>query len=1151
LRFALHLPAALLLVLGATACGRTDLPDPSSPAYRETVAAFYRGVAAAQAGESGLAAAAFQRVTELVPGEPAGWADFGLIALQRRELEQAAERLEEARMLAPENGHIQLVSALVERERGRLDAATEHLRRAVELDPRSLQALYLLAQLVEQEGRSGSTLEAQQLIDRMLAVQPGNLVALLERARLAAKRRDLETLRQTLDRIGARADSLSFPLIAELGAVRTAGEAGDLGRAATLIPFLQTVLQLQPAYRDDEEAVLTSPSRTELLLTRFVRLPAPSAESAPADTGLMFVAETLSVGEGPAAWVHALWLSEEGPLALVTASRGTLWISPEPGQAEAFAFPGGASASPLSPSAVAPVDYNYDFRMDLVLAGPGGLRLLRQDDVGAFTDVTGEAVAAAIARAAYAGAWAADLDMEGDLDLVLARVEGGPVVLRNRGDGTFEAYPAFASVARLRDFVWADLDADGDPDAALLDAAGRLLVFRNGRYRVPQFQAYPLPDTLGSVHAIAAADMNQDATLDLILLGADGTLRRLSLNESGWETGVLARWPDFPTAGVASTRLFVADLDNNGDLDLVASTPQGSRAWLSAEPEPQHLPPIDVQITSVADISGDGRLDLIAVSSEGQALLLTNQGTKDYYSASIRPRAAQTTGDRRINSFGIGGEIEVRAGLLYQKQLIDGPVVHFGTGEHPLVDVARIIWPNGTVQPEFNLAAANETILTRQRLKGSCPWVFAFDGEKMQFVTDFIWRTALGLRINAQGNAAVIHAEDWIKIRGDQLVPRDGFYDVRITADLWETHFFDHVALMVVDHPEGTEVFVDERFTLPAPTPAVHAMQPLRPVAQAWDHAGRDVTALIRARDERFVDTFELGPYQGIAGEHYVEVALGDDVPTEGPLWLVASGWVYPTDASINVAVSQGDNRLPHGLQLEVPDGQGGWAIVEADLGFPAGKTKTMLIDLQDAFRPGTPRHVRLRTNMEIYWDRIAWAVGQPDAPITTRRILPATAELRYRGFSEVAQASRKAPELPNYSTITTTAPLWRDLVGFYTRFGDVRPLNEAVDDRYTIMNAGDELALRFPAPPPPRGGSTRDYVLIGDGWVKDGDYNTGFSTTVLPLPYHGMSDYARPPGRLEDDPAYRLHPEDWRDFHTRYVTPRDFHRALVPKRDQ
>ena len=60
--------------------------------------------------------------------------------------------------------------------------------------------------------------------------------------------------------------------------------------------------------------------------------------------------------------------------------------------------------------------------------------------------------------------------------------------------------------------------------------------------------------------------------------------------------------------------------------------------------------------------------------------------------------------------------------------------------------------------------------------------------------------------------------EDWVKVRGDQLVPRDGAYDLRITAELWETHFFDLVSLLVVDHPAGTEVFVDERFAVPPPT---------------------------------------------------------------------------------------------------------------------------------------------------------------------------------------------------------------------------------------------------------------------------------------------------------------------------------------------
>ena len=64
------------------------------------------------------------------------------------------------------------------------------------------------------------------------------------------------------------------------------------------------------------------------------------------------------------------------------------------------------------------------------------------------------------------------------------------------------------------------------------------------------------------------------------------------------------------------------------------------------------------------------------------------------------------------------------------------------------------------------------------------------------FVTDFLWRSPLGLRINAQATADVLMTEDWVKIRGDQLAPRDGAYDLRITAELWETHFFDLVSLL-------------------------------------------------------------------------------------------------------------------------------------------------------------------------------------------------------------------------------------------------------------------------------------------------------------------------------------------------------------------
>ena len=245
------------------------------------------------------------------------------------------------------------------------------------------------------------------------------------------------------------------------------------------------------------------------------------------------------------------------------------------------------------------------------------------------------------------------------------------------------------------------------------------------------------------------------------------------------------------------------------------STSDGSRVLLSAAAGAYHQVggALPGGITTAADLDGDGRLELIGRTAQGVAVV-QSKGTTRYRWQAIRPRAVTATGDQRINSFGIGGEVEVRSGLHAQKQVIATPVVHFGLGEAAGAEVARIIWPNGFPQSEFDLKA-DSTIGASQRLKGSCPWLFAWNGREMRFVTDFIWRSPLGLRINAQATADVQMTEDWVRIRGDQLAAHDGRYELAITAELWESHFFDHVSLLVVDHPAGTEAFVDERFAVP------------------------------------------------------------------------------------------------------------------------------------------------------------------------------------------------------------------------------------------------------------------------------------------------------------------------------------------------
>ena len=72
---------------------------------------------------------------------------------------------------------------------------------------------------------------------------------------------------------------------------------------------------------------------------------------------------------------------------------------------------------------------------------------------------------------------------------------------------------------------------------------------------------------------------------------------------------------------------------------------------------------------------------LLGLSADGQPVQAVNRGSKNYHWQIIRPRAKQATGDQRINSFGVGGEIEIRSGLLVQMQPITGPQMHFGLGE--------------------------------------------------------------------------------------------------------------------------------------------------------------------------------------------------------------------------------------------------------------------------------------------------------------------------------------------------------------------------------------------------------------------------------------------------------------------------------------
>jgi tetratricopeptide (TPR) repeat protein len=1126
---------------------RSSVPTPGTPAYEAVWTAWTNGLLALQTGDEKRAQSQLSLVTELLPNDAAGHADLALFYLRRGELEQAAAGLERAVALAPDNARIQALLALLESKRGDSAATIKYLRRALELSPNSLKARYALVQELERADENNLP-EVQKQLQELSTARPANRLATLELARVAARRGDRATLRRAVASLSKGAAALPAEVHEQL-AVTQKAVASNAPDAATQLIFLTNVLGPVPSFAQDRLELQSPPEEVGEPLESLLTLATPPSLAAPPDNSISFSAAPLfGAASKSREAIRAVYLGlNEAPAkgpplrpAVVTLGAGALSRVDAKSEAPIASFARGAN----EPNALAVADWSNDFELDLAVVGSGGVRLFAARDSGQFQDVTAKSgLPARVLKASYTGAWPFDVEADGDLDFVLASPTGAPLVVRNNSDGTFVEARPFAGLQGVRGSAIGDFDSDADCDIAFLDAKGTLRVFSNERSGAFSLISPSVPPSA----ALCVADTDRDGKLDLLLWGLDGTLRRVRIEPDGKPPLDELAKTTAPANGAA--RIFAGDFDLNGGIDILVSSGATAQILLSNETGVLAALPlaIPLAVQDVADLDADGRLDLLGLDAKKRAATLLGSGTQPYNFQFIRPRAKSIEGDGRLNSFGVGGSVELRVGTLFQKQLIAGPLVHFGIGPAKAVNAARLLWPNGVAQAEFDLGA-NQSVLAEQRLSGSCPFLWAWNGQKMAFVKDCNWDSPLGLKINAQDTAGVVATEDWVKVRGDQLQPRNGFLELSLTADLWEAHFFDHVSLLAVDRPASQEAWVDERFAIPIPPLQVQASGPLRPVKSARNDRGADVTQTVRELDSKYLDVGR-GRYQGVTRPHWVELDLSD-APANIPLWLIAEGWVHPTDSSINVALAQGKHAPPQSLSIQVADGRGGWRTVRSNLGFPSGKNKAVTLDLAGVFKPGTPRRLRLASNLEIYWDRLSWAEKKPTAAFKIQR-LQAEASLRYRGFSQIDARDASSPELPkSYAPDAGVGQKWSDLIGLYTRWGDVRELVQKVDDRYVIMNAGDEMTLRFRAPAPPRAGWKRDYVFISDGWTKDGNLNTGLSKTLLPLPSRKSPFYPAKAAPLRDDPIFKRFPNDWARFHTRFVAPRAFNSVMLPPRN-
>ena len=696
---------------------------------------------------------------------------------------------------------------------------------------------------------------------------------------------------------------------------------------------------------------------------------------------------------------------------------------------------------------------------------------------------------------------ALDIDDDRDLDLVLTADGAAPVVVLNDRLGRFHTAEirGFESGEPISGLLVIDLDKDGRADLVATRASGRLEGWRNatGRGAAPRpIVGEPWPIDGRDWACARAADLDLDTWPDLI--------------------GVPARGEP---AALAWAR-------NEGK--------RHSARLLALGPDPGfEARPIGF---ALADLAGDALPDVLIVGDGSAPRLAVNWGNGRHWLALDFSGRWKTSFDQmRSNPHGIGLRLALEGEGLnvpYDHTTPEAglgqsvaPVV-LGLGTHPSAALLRLRWPDGTMQCELNVAAGQVLpVAEHNRKTGSCPVLFTWNGARFVCLGDFLGGGGLGYLI-APGVYGQPDRDESVAIAPDQLRAEGGMYRLAIVEPMDEVAYLDHLRLEVVDCPPGYSATPDERFAPEGRRPTGELIAWRRTVepARATDLAGKDVTETLRHWDRRTVDGFSrLRSWNGYAEEHGIVLDFGARLSGFGPadpLVLCLAGWVeYPYSQTNYAAATAGVALRPPSVERQRDDGT--WETIEPNAGYPAGLPRMTTLDLTGKLT-GPRCAIRLRTNMECYWDQAFLAVREAVPPVRVTPLPVARAALGYRGYCREVSPDGRPPLLYDYAQ-ADPAPLAR-MSGWLTRQGDVTPLLLADDDQLCTVGPGDEVRLCFdarlvPVLPP---GWTRRFVLRSFGYCKDSDPFTALSETVEPLPWRTMPAFPFGPEiKRPEDPSY------------------------------
>lgn len=1113
-----------------------------------------------------------------------------------KEFESATGAL---KRLAPDEPDAEVFIARFHQIKNDRDQAIESLRAACRTPKATVDTHFQLYQLLQMDAKPENLIEMQAALRAAIRLAPSNLVlavALLDslvKSKDADFKSEAERCRELFRPIISRTNS-RIPLLLDAGSV--AVDKADWKAAQTQTAFLRNVLLAELAYQNDlhqldpheleyvqldfSEQTLRQKPVSKRISSSTWRLEPMDATSFPSKGITAIAAEDIDLdgqkdlvcGSGKTidVWKTEGIKSTKKILSVsigITCTGIVLADLDHDYQVRKDAIPPSAlptTAAPDEPdkkSSDPLLSKFLDTDVDLIAYGDDGIQLYRNDldtktaersltempQSEDFVALRGVRTVAVI-----------DFDHDSDLDLVVSSASGISL-WSNRGNWTFADFTPYSNLppnSKAIDSILAmDLDRNVLNDFLLgaEDLDNPILLSNNlhGRYHPSSIDWKT--GLRGACRAIEAIDANSDACWDILSCGKLGT-RLTTMKSAGRHSWV----PDQVTA-LSSTPmvgLIAADLDFDGFSDCIAWGPKGLELFRGGHDGKLIIDKVSVRFSSdtsqvaIIDIDRDGDDDLACLTSDGTVRFIENQLGNANQHLEVVIRADEDGKQRpreRCNMHGVGSLIELKSGGRYQARIVRGTQTKIGLGKETGADIMRVLWTNGI--PNNVLDVHNRsTVFDQQNLGGSCPYLYAWNGERFEFCTDCLWAAPIGLQF-AQGVSAPAREWEYLKLDGEKIKPRDGKYVLQITEELWEAAYFDSVQLIAVDHPVEIEIYTNEKVGPPALAEfRVHTVQNRLQPRSVIDQNGNDVLDLVSKRDQRYTRCWKEGFNQGLVEEHWIEVDLNDGTKDANEVTLFLTGWVFPTCTSLNLAMTE--NPLRPRLSppsVQVPDERGKWIEVIPYAGFPGGKTKTIAIDLSGKFKSNDHR-VRIVTNMELCWDEVFWTANAANAADTGKagkaksmnyrltKLDLMRADLHYRGFSELLSQPNNAPKRFQYSKVTTES-IWPPMSGSFTRFGDVKELIAEADDTQVVLGAGDEMTVEFSAESPTLpSGWKRDFIIYNIGWDKDADLNTIHGQSVEPLPFRAMTKYPYEPD--ESFPSEPKHAGFLKRYQTRIQSP-------------